>query len=84
MKSSSVSIRKALNFAWATFQKRYALFAAIVLALFGSWIALEIVVIAGQRLGLGIGPWIVAHLLFFILFAGLEVGFLQEIGRAHV
>lgn len=71
----NLSIGQAFKFAWATFIQHPALFAALMLTLFGAWVTLEIVVIAGQ--GLGVWWWAGAHLAFFILFAGLEVGFLQ-------
>lgn len=70
-----LSIRQAFNFAWPIFKKRFGLFTAVLLTIFGAWVALEIVVIAGQRLGIVL--WAVAHLAFFIFVAGLEVGFLQ-------
>jgi hypothetical protein len=70
-----ISIRQAVNFAWPTFKQHYGLFTAILLTIVGAWVALEIVVIAGQRFG--IVWWVVAHVAFFILFAGIEVGFLR-------
>src|SRR5262245_61659416 len=75
MNSQPLSIGQALNFAGSTFKKRYRLFIAILLTFFGAWIVLEIVVIAGQRLGIGL--WITAHVAFLLFFAGLEAGFLQ-------
>jgi hypothetical protein len=70
-----ISISQAVNFAWPAFKKRYGLFAAVLLTIFGAWAALEIVVIAGQRFGILL--WAVAHLAFLIFFAGIEVGFLH-------
>jgi len=75
MKQNSIIIRQAIEFAWTTFKKHYGLLTAILLTIFGAWVALEIIVIAGQRFG--ILWWTVAHLVFFIIFAGIEVGFTQ-------
>ena len=69
-------IRQAFNFAWPIFKKRFGLFTAVLLTIFGAWITLEIVVIAGQRFGILL--WIVAHLAFLIFVAGMEVGFLRD------
>jgi len=69
------SIRQAFNFAWPIFKKRFGLFTAVLLTIFGAWVALEIVVIAGQRLGIVL--WAVAHIAFLIFVAGLAVGFFQ-------
>jgi len=68
-------IRNAFDFAWTTFKANFGLLTACVLTFFGSWVILEVLVIAGQRLGFL--WWLVAHLSFFILFAGLEVGFIR-------
>lgn len=70
-----ISVGQAVDFASSTFKKRFGLFTAILLTIFGAWVALEIVVIAGQQLGIVV--WAVAHLAFLIFFAGIEVGFLQ-------
>ncbi len=75
MKRYPISVGQAVNFAWPTFRRRFGLFTAILLTIFGAWVALEIVVIAGQRFGNVL--WAVAHLAFLIFFAGIEVGFLQ-------
>src|ERR1700758_5092434 len=75
VKGDTISIRLAFKFAWPIFKKRFGLFTAVLLTIFGAWVALEIVVIAGQRFGILL--WAVAHLAFLILFAGMEVGFLQ-------
>lgn len=75
MKHIPLSIRQALNFAWPTFKKRLGLFTAILLTIFCAWVALEIVVISGQRFGILL--WAVAHLAFLVFVAGIEVGFLQ-------
>lgn len=75
MKRNPISIRQAFNFAWPIFKKRFGLFAAVLLTIFGAWVALEIVVIAGQRFGILL--WAAVHLTFLIFVAGIEVGFLQ-------
>jgi hypothetical protein len=75
VKRVPLSIRQAFNLAWPIFKKRFGLFTAVLLTIFGAWVALEIVVIAGQRLGIVL--WAVAHLAFLVFVAGLEVGFLQ-------
>src|ERR1700674_2994225 len=71
----SLSIRQAFNFAWPIFKKRFGLFTAVLLTIFGAWVVLEIVVIVGQRFGILL--WAVVHLAFLIFVAGIEVGFLQ-------
>jgi hypothetical protein len=75
VKRNLISIRQAFNFAWPIFKKRFGLFAAVLLTIFGAWVALEIVVIAGQRFGILL--WTVMHLAFLIFVAGIEVGFLH-------
>lgn len=75
MKPVPLSIGQAFNFAWPIFKKRLGFFAAVLLTIFGAWVALEIVVIAGQRLGIVL--WAAAHLAFLVFVAGLEVGFIQ-------
>jgi hypothetical protein len=69
------SIRKAFNFAWPIFKKRFGLFTAVLLTIVGAWVALEIVVIGTQRFGILL--WAVAHLSFLVFVAGVEVGFLR-------
>ena len=75
MERSPISIRQAFNFAWPIFKKRFALFTAVLLTIFGAWVALEIVVIAGQRFGILL--WVVMHLVFLIFVAGMEVGLIH-------
>jgi len=75
VKRIPLSIRKAFNFAWPIFKKRFGLFTAVLLTIFGAWVALEIVVIAGQRFGILLRA--VAHLAFLVFVAGVEVGFLR-------
>lgn len=70
-----ISIGQAVDFASSAFKKRFGLFTAILLTIFGAWVALEIVVIAGQQFGIVV--WGVAHLAFLVFFAGIEVGLLH-------
>jgi hypothetical protein len=81
MKHNSILLRQAASLAWAAFKIHYLLLIAILLTIFGAWIVLEIAVIAGQRLGLL--WWIVAHLVFLIVFAAIEVGFLKACLALH-
>jgi uncharacterized membrane protein len=69
------SIRKAFHFAWKVYKEHVGLFTACMSTFFAAWVVLEIIVIAGQRFGALL--WVTAHLSFFILFAGMEVGFIQ-------
>lgn len=75
VKRIPLTIRQAFNFAWPIFKKRFGLFTAVLLTIFSAWVALEIVVIAGQRFGILL--WAVAHLAFLVFVAGVEVGFLR-------
>src|SRR5258707_3887084 len=75
MKDDTISIRQAFKIASPILKKRFGLFTAVLLTIFGAWVALEIVVIAGQRLGIVL--WAVAHIAFLIFVAGLAVGFFQ-------
>ncbi len=72
---NAISLRQAITFSWPAFKKRYRLFTAVLLTFFGAWVALEAVVIGGQRFGIVL--WVVAHLVFLLFVAGLEVGFLR-------
>jgi hypothetical protein len=75
VKRIPLSIRLAFHFAWPILKKRFGLFTAVLLTIFGAWVALEVEVIAGQRFGLFL--WALAHVAFFIFVAGIEVGFLR-------
>jgi hypothetical protein len=75
VKHSAISVRHAFDFAWPAFKKHFGLFTAVLLTIFGAWIVLEIVVIAGQRFGILL--WAVMHLAFLFFLAGVEVGLLQ-------
>ena len=59
----------------AYLQETFGLFTAVLLTIFGAWVALEIVVIAGQQFGILL--WALMHLAFLIFVAGVEVGFLR-------
>src|ERR1700736_4451089 len=48
---------------------------SVMLAFFASWVALELMVVASQRLGIVL--WAGLHMAFFVLVAGLEVGLLR-------
>lgn len=73
--SRAISLRLAVTFAWSTVKTHFGLLARVLLTLLGAWVALEIVVITGQRMS--ILWWIIAHLVFFIFFSGVELGLLQ-------
>jgi len=75
VKEDRISIRQAFKIASPILKKRFGLFTAVLLTLFGAWVALEIVVIAGQRFGILL--WAAVHVAFLIFAAGVEVGFLQ-------
>jgi len=74
-KAKSPSIRTAYNFAWGIYEENFGLLAACILTFLASWVILEVIVIAGHRLGFIL--WLIAHLSFYIVFAGLEVGFIR-------
>lgn len=75
MDSNLPSIRKAFDFAWITLKKQSGLFTAILLTFCASWVILEVIVVAGQRFGLLL--WVIAHLSFLVIFAGMEIGFIR-------
>jgi hypothetical protein len=75
MKCSPISISQAVNFAWIAFKRHYGLFAAALLTIIGAWVALEVLVFAGQRLGFL--WWAIAHLAFLTFFAGMQVGIIR-------
>jgi uncharacterized membrane protein len=75
MRDDAISIRQAFKIASPILKKRFGLFTAVLLTIFGAWVALEIVVIAGQRFGILL--WAAAHAAFLIFAAGVGVGFLQ-------
>ena len=73
--SNQPSIRMAFDFAWMTFKKQIGLFTAFMLTFFTLWVVVEVAVVAGQRFGLLL--WVIAHLGFFVIFAGLEIGLIR-------
>ena len=75
------SIRKAFDFAWMMFKKQLGLFTAIMLTFFASWVVLEVIVVTGQRFGLLL--WVIAHLSFFVIFAGMEIGLIRICLASH-
>ena len=75
VKPNPPSIRKAFHFAWKVYKEQFGLLTACLLTFFAAWVILEIIVIAGQQSGIWL--WTAAHLGFFIVFAGMEVGFIQ-------
>jgi hypothetical protein len=75
VKHRPISMRHAFDFAWPAFKKRFGLFTAVLLTILAAWVALEIVVIAGQLFGIVL--WAAMHLAFLIFFAGVELGLLQ-------
>ena len=66
---------QAVGFAWPAFRKHYRFFSVVLLTVFAAWIALEIVVIAGQRFGILL--WAIAHFAFLSFFASVEIGVVQ-------
>src|SRR6266496_120943 len=70
-----LSMRKAFDFAWITLKNHFGLFTAILLTFFATWVILEFIVVAGQRFGLFL--WVMAHLGFFVIFAGMEIGLIR-------
>lgn len=72
---NQISIGKAVNFAWSSYWKRWRLFAGVLIAMLGAWVALEVVVFTTQRLG--IIAWTLEHIAFLLCFAGIEVGLLR-------
>lgn len=58
--------------AWKAFRARPRVFVISMLALFASWVVLEVAVISLQRFGLVV--WLFLHLAFFVIFSGLMLG----------
>src|SRR5215472_14946675 len=75
VKRQRVSLSQAVGFAWPAFRKHYRFFSVVLLTVFAAWIALEIVVIAGQRFGILL--WTMAHFAFLSFFASVEIGLVQ-------
>ncbi len=79
--SNRPSFHKAFDFAWIMFRKQLGLFTAILLMFFALWVILEVIVVVGQRFGFFL--WVVAHLSFFVILAGLEMGLIRMCLAAH-
>jgi uncharacterized membrane protein len=64
----------ALHFqnAWKAFKSYPRVFVISMLALFATWVALEVAVVALQRFGVVV--WLILHLAFFVFFSGLMLG----------
>jgi hypothetical protein len=73
MPRGALALGPAWRFAWRALIQHFGLFAASLLMFLGAWAALEVIVIAGQRLGFGL--WLAVHIAFLIVFGGLSAGF---------
>ena len=73
--NSKISLRQSINWAWTTFKDNPRFYIGIVLTFFASWVVLELSVVAGQRLGTIFNLTI--HLVFLIVFSGLQIGFIK-------
>jgi len=74
-RNQSISIRKALAQAWDIYRASMWFYTKIVLTFFIVWIILELVVYLAQDLGQLFN--LAVHLLFLVIFAGLQVGFIR-------
>lgn len=77
----ALSLRRAFQFAWPASKQHAGLFTAWLLTLFAAWVALEVIVVAGQDLGLLL--WAVAHLAFLLFCAAHSAGLLQVCLNIH-
>jgi len=68
-------MRAAYRFATSTYKENVGLLISCMLTFFAAWVLLEVLVVVGQDLGFV--WWLSAHITFFIIFAGLEVGFMR-------
>ena len=68
-------MRDAYRFATSIYKKNAGLLISCMLTFFAAWVILEALVVTGQDLG--VAWWLAAHITFFIVFAGLEVGFMR-------
>jgi len=73
--NQSISIRKSLAQAWDIYRASMWFYTKIVLTFFIAWIILELVVYLAQDLGQVFN--LAVHLLFLVIFAGLQVGFIR-------
>jgi hypothetical protein len=65
-------VRPHIRVAWHAFKAYWRVFVASVLILFGSWLCLELSVIALQRFGVAVNVGL--HVAFLFVFSGLMVG----------
>jgi uncharacterized membrane protein len=68
----TLSARPHFKLAWRAFKAHPRVFVASMLVLFGSWVTLELSVVALQRFGAALNVFL--HLAFLFLFSGLMVG----------
>jgi hypothetical protein len=66
------SVISHFGIGWKAFRAHPRVFVISMLILFASWVALEVSVVALQRLGLVV--WLILHLAFFVFFSGLMAG----------
>jgi hypothetical protein len=50
--TAGLSLGEAFRFAWSTYKRHAGLFIAILLAMAGAWVVVEVLVVAGQDFGL--------------------------------
>ena len=73
-----ISLHAALRFAWTAYTQHFQLFCALLLAILGGWVVLEIIAWAGSQMGIiGVALSVVAHLGFFVFYAGMQAGILR-------
>jgi hypothetical protein len=73
-----ISLHAALRFAWTAYTQHFQLFAAMLVAILGGWVALEILAFSVSQMGIvGIIISVVAHLAFGVFFAGMSAGLLR-------
>jgi len=70
-----ISLHAALRFAWTAYAQHFQLFAAMLVAILGGWVALEILAFSVSQMGIiGIIVSVVAHLAFGLFYAGMTAG----------
>jgi hypothetical protein len=73
-----ISLHAALRFAWTAYKQHFQLFAAMLVAVLGGWVALEILAFTASQMGIiGIIISVVAHLAFGVFYAGMMAGLLR-------
>ena len=73
MRSPNISFRQSIHWAWTQFKDNPTFYIGTVLTFFASWVILELIVIAGQKLGAIFN--LAVHITFLIVFSGLQLGF---------